>query len=257
MGHCEAVETRWLPPGTVYDYWLSYNALYPEHKCYFRHFWRTWREKWSDKLRFRGRQQHALCATCVSHKLIIKQLSGDLLRRNRQIELFQQHKTAQYNDRRVYWAVRAEAMLCPLTICIILDGMDQGKFCVPRSESMMKSNSLEPLQRPRLHVNAAICHGRAVLVSVSPADFPKNTDVTIELVAACLTRLAQDGLPLERAHLHLQLDNTSSSNKNNNLLRFLSLITSKSIVKSVDVMFLRKGHTHEDIQLHYDLMFVL
>jgi len=38
LGHCEAVETRWLPPGTVYDYWLSYNALYPEHKCSFIHF---------------------------------------------------------------------------------------------------------------------------------------------------------------------------------------------------------------------------
>ena len=179
-------------------------------------FWKTWRDDWSNKLRFRGRQQHALCSTCVSHKLLIKQLSNDLLKRNRQVQLYEEHKNAQYRDRRVYWSVRAEAMLVPLTVCIILDGMDQGRFCCPRSE-IMKSKSLEPLQRPRLHVNAAICHGRTLLVSVSPADFPKNTDVTIELVAACLTMLAHEGLVLARAHLHLQLDNTSSSNKNNHM----------------------------------------
>ena len=240
-----SLETRWLPPGTIYDYWLSYNTLYHESKCSFRHFWKTWRDDWSNKLRFRGRQQHALCSTCVSHKLLIKQLSNDLLKRNRQVQLYEEHDNAQYMDRRVYWSVRAEAMLVPLTVCIILDGMDQGKFCCPRSE-IMKSKSLEPLQRPRLHVNAAICHGRTLLVSVSPADFPKNTDVTIELVAACLTMLAHEGLVLARAHLHLQLDNTSSSNKNNHMFRFLSMLTSTNTVRSADCMFLRKGHTHEE-----------
>ena len=127
-----------------------------------------------------------MCATCVSHKLAMRALGGDLVRRRRQMELWDEHRKAQYCDRRVYWAVRAEAKLSPLVICIICDGMDQAEFAYPRSDSM-KSKALEGFQRPRLHVNAVICHGREVLVGVSRADMRKNTDVTLELVAVALT----------------------------------------------------------------------
>lgn len=240
-----AVDVRWLPPGHTFEYWRSYNLLHPEQKCSFRLFWKVWTDSWGHRLKFRALQQHALCPVCVSHKLLIKQLSGNIVQRNRQIGLFEQHKKDQLQDRRCYWAVRAEAMINPYYICIIVDGMDQSKFCCPRGE-IMSSKDLEALQRPRLHITAALCHNRQVLVSVSPADWPKNTNVTVELIAATLNKLSQHGLCLKKAHLHLQLDNTSSSNKNNPLLRFCSSLTSNGVVKSVDVAFLRKGHTHED-----------
>ena len=92
------------------------------------------------------------------------------------MELLDEHWKAQYCDRRVYWAVRAEAKLSSMVICIIGDGMDQDKFAFPRSDSM-KIKALDNFQRPRLHVKVVICHGREVLVGASRADRPKNTHV--------------------------------------------------------------------------------
>ena len=114
---------------------------------------RSWRASWSYKLRLRGQSQHTAC----------------------QIELLSEHRLDQYKDRRFYWGIRAEAALSPLVITLIIDGMDQSKFCYPRSEFVFKSKLLEGMQRPRLHVNALIAHHKFVMVAVSRADFPKKT----------------------------------------------------------------------------------
>ena len=148
--------------------------MYSDARSSFRYFWATWRASWSYKLRFRGKSQHAACSTCIVHKLIIRQLGGDLVRRIRQIELLSEHRLDQYKDRRFYWGIRAEAALSPLVITLIIDGMDQSKFCCPRSEFVFKSKLLEGMQRPRLHVNALIAHHKFVMVAVSRADFPKK-----------------------------------------------------------------------------------
>jgi hypothetical protein len=50
---------------------------------------------------------------------------------------------------------------------------------------------------------------------------------------------------LRRVKLHLQLDNTSSCNKNNHLFRWAAVLTAARLVHSIDVCFLRTGHTHE------------
>ena len=240
-------ETRWLPSGSIFEWWQMYNHTFSEHKCSFRYFWHLWNCEFSHKLRFRGVQQHGICAVCCSHKLLIKQLGHDVVRRNKQIQLLDEHRRQQYLDRRVYWAVRANAGLTPTVVCLICDGMDQGKFGYPR-HPCVKSKDLESLQRPRLHVNALLCHNQEVLVAVSRADFPKNTNVTLELIAHALTRLQAKGLDLKRAHVHIQLDNTSSCNKNNHLFRWCASAISAGIIKDITVAFLRKGHTHEDSQ---------
>ena len=109
----------------------------------------------------------------------------------------------------------------------------------------MKSKALEGFQRPRLHVNAAIAHGKQVLVTVSPSDFPETANVTMEITAMVLQRLHAQGVNLRRVKLHLQLDNTSSCNKNTHMFRWAAAMTSTRIVHSIDICFLRTGHTHE------------
>ena len=237
-------ELRWLPPGTIHQYWQLYNQLFAEQKASFRYFWSIWKSEFSHRLRFKSRQQHALCSTCVGHKLIIRQLGDDLIKRQRQAEVLEQHRQDQYKDRRIYWAVRAEAMLHPFTVVIIIDGMDQAKWCFPRSPAM-KSKALEGFQRPRLHVNAAIAHGKQVLVTVSPSDFPKTANVTIEITAMVLQRLHAQGVSLRRVKLRLQLDNTSSCSKTNHMFRWAAAMASSRVVHSIDICFLRTGHTHE------------
>ena len=89
------VETRWLPPGSIFEYWQMFNVMFPQQNCSFRYFFATWSGHWAHRLRFRGAQQHAMCATCVSHKLAIRALGGDLVRRRRQMELLDEHRKAQ------------------------------------------------------------------------------------------------------------------------------------------------------------------
>ena len=52
---------------------------------------------------------------------------------------------------------------------------------------------------------------------------------------------------MHRTRLHAQLGNTSSTSKNNVVLRFLWWLVSTNIVLSAEADFLRVGHTHEDI----------
>ena len=57
-------------------------------------------------------------------------------------------------------------------------------------------------------------------------------------------------LPLPK-NLYLQLDNSSKDNKNQYLMAFLSLLTTRGVFKEIQVGFLLVGHTHEDIDAYF------
>ena len=248
------VETRHLPPGSIFEYWQLYQKAHPQATTSYRYFLHVWTQDWGNLLKFRGQQQHSICSVCVCHKLLLQQCGHDAVRRAKLLQAFEEHKQAQYNDRRVYWHIRAQARLQPDQILsLIIDGMDQAKFCCPRHPHQ-KSKDLESMQRPRLRCNACIMHGLEVLVVVSRADFPKSTNVTCEIVAHMLTRARARGLDLRHVKVHLQLDNTSSSNKNVVLLRFLAYLVGAGFVREAEADFLRKGHTHEDIDQFFGMV---
>ena len=168
------------------------------------------------------RSQHAECTTCAHHKIVLRTLQNGASKCARESSRWEAHKAAERADRHVYWAIRAEARVCaqcsrpgviPGVISLIIDGMDQGKFAVPRFPHT-KTKDVEGMQRPRLHVNVAICHGHEVLVTVSDANFPKGSNGTCEVIANMLTRLGREQLvAVHRCALHIQLDNTSAQTK--------------------------------------------
>ena len=49
----------------------------------------------------------------------------------------------------------------------------------------------------------------------------------------------------------LKMDNCSGENKNNFVLAFLSMLTTRRVFAIVEVAFLLVGHTHEDIDGTY------
>ncbi len=249
-------DIKFLPPGTVSEYWKQFCHVYPEIACSYRYFREVWKRDWRC-LKFRNVGQHSICSTCLSHKMLIQSFGSDVVQRTVALDAFHAHKADQYKDRRVYWRIRADARLAATaqqasTISIIIDGMDQAKFAYPRHPAM-QAKSLESLERPRLHVNGMLIHGVSSLVTMSRPDMPKDTNFTCELIMHALTMIMrQHGQrQLAEAHLHVQLDNTSSCNKNNILLRFLAFITAKCMVTSATCNFLRKGHTHEDIDQYF------
>ncbi len=247
-------ELRRLPPGSVKEVWRQFCQAYPAVPCTYQWFRQIWKVEWAHCLKFRTIGQHAQCATCMCHKIVLRRLQGDAVAYAREASVFKEHKEAQYRDRRVYWAIRAEARRLHVhevdTISLIIDGVDQGKFAYPR-HPYYNAKDIEPMQRPRLHVNACLCHGHEVLVTAASADFPKDSNGTCELIGHMLTRLKRKRVAVHRSKLHVQLDNTSSTNKNNIVLGFLAWLVAAGVVLVAEADFLRTGHTHEDVdQFH-------
>jgi hypothetical protein len=155
-------DRRYLPPGTITSLWEEHSVLRPEHKVSRASFYGTFGR--FGKLGFRQKRQHKTCGTCVRHKLIIKNLGGDLHKRKMQIGFYHKHLRSQRMDRGVYYVHRALSRLRGrsqdgrIHISMIYDGMDQAKFNCPRDERLDQSKEMEGV-RPRLHVTGLIVHG--------------------------------------------------------------------------------------------------
>jgi hypothetical protein len=75
--------------------------------------------------------------------------------------------------------------------------------------------------------------------------FPADTNTNLEALRRVLDEFAsRHTLP---RFMHLQMDNTSKDNKNNIFLAFLVRLMANSVFVLIEVMFLRVGHTHEDV----------
>jgi hypothetical protein len=220
-------EKRWLPPGHIREYYEQFLATEAgsdggqTKSVAFSSFWRIWYQEFGSILQFRPVSNHAMCATCVKHKLLIKGFAGHLKARQCQLDHYIAHLRSQYNDRVVYWDLRAQSRLRnTLEVVIMIDGVDQAKFAYPRGE-LFRSKDLASFVRPRAHIAAALMHGRGIVFTVSPADVRKDANASIELIAVCLTQLSKQ-MDLQKLTLHIQSDNTSREVKNNHCMRFLS-----------------------------------
>ena len=221
-------QERFLPPGSMKDYWEQFNDVHPrahdERPVSFTTFWKVWHQEFSF-MKFRAASSHSMCATCLKHKLLIRAMCGHLLARKQQVQAYAAHLRAQYQDRLTYWDIRGVSRdRTPFEVCAIIDGMDQGKFAYPRSD-LFRSKDLSGMNRPRAHIAASILHGRMVVFTVSPADLPKDANASIETTAHCIHLLSQM-VPVSRMVLSIQSDNTPREVKNNHYLRWLCSLVS-------------------------------
>ena len=196
-------------------------------------------------MRFRHASSHAECTECVKHKSVIQSLSHHLLARRTQQELFYRHLEDQFRDRIVYWKTRSDSRSRPDSLTVIVDGMDQAKCSVPRHTSL-KAKLFDGLQRPRLHLSAAIGHGRFIALFLTESDMPKDANFCIETVCCALT-LASKSMDLSCTDVIIQCDNTPRELKNGHFLRLCAALVSNKTVKSMGASCLRTGHSHEDV----------
>ena len=133
-------------------------------------------------------------------------------------------------------------------LCIILDGMDQHKTCIPNF------NTGEDPASVTVRVIGAIAHSRdpdRTFYAYLVTNYTKETNTNIEVLRRILE--SRDSLP---PTLVIQLDNTSQDNKNSHFFSFLaSLVESPFIpVHEIIVNFLPVGHTHvSDVAHHREL----
>ena len=221
----QGLEERFLPPGHIRDYWEQMNAAESsDARVAFSTFWRVWYEEFSF-LKFRSQSSHAMCSTCVQHRLLIREMSGHLKARQQQMSLYASHLRLQYADRTEYWQARGRSrMRSSYEACLILDGIDQAKFAYPRSD-LFRVKELASVQRPRAHISGLILHGWLVVFTVSPSNLAKDANSCIESTAFALTLLAKH-IDLSKVTLTVQSDNTVREVKNNFYIRWLSSLVS-------------------------------
>lgn len=228
------VEERYLPPGTMKEYYEQFKCL--DDSVSFSTFWRVWRTEFN-YLKFRGVTSHAQCSCCIHHRLLLKELAPYIHAHAKQASLFHLHLAAQYRDRMIYWSFRGSSRLRVMGhLTIIQDGMDQAKFALPRTRLVL-AKDLATLQRPKLGVIGVIAHGWSFLMAISNPDQPKDSSCMADLFCHMLTRLERLGVRLKDTTFHLVADNTSRETKNSTTLRLLTALVQRSSQAWVGSMF--------------------
>lgn len=223
-------------------------------------FLRVLHKVFKQHLGFRKPNQHAQCTICSGLKRDIKE-SKNMLDRQYFLGLYLEHILSQWQDRMVWWSLcelsvtwmeasirigsrMASAAVGSSLISIIIDGMDQAKFAVPRLRHRdgRAPKALDNLHRPRLHIAAIWVLGCVLRFSVSDEDLKKDSNTQCEL----LSRTLQDvfdrhgTLPLG---LHIQQDNTCREGKNQQVLRWCMLLVLAGTFRWISMGFLRTGHS--------------
>ena len=228
---------------------------------------------------FRTKRQHLECATCQRHRILLRSFAQNLFARREQSIHYERHLRDQHRDRLSYWSVRAQARLLAPVLCLIVDGMDQGKFAYPRA-AVMGGKQWANFSRPRAHIVACRIHRYGTFFAVSRADAAKDSNHHCEFISIAITMVQKRfNLDLSKMHCHIQSDNCVRETKNNTLARWCSAMTSRGvpwcqfprvkinmskeltpfaracclpvfpegIFSSCVMACLRTGHSHEDI----------
>ena len=252
LGSLKDSGVRYLPPGSLYDQYKQYLALEFPHVS-FNTFISVWKKDFPN-LQFRGKRQHAICATCTRDRLLIKALP--VTARLKQRLLYERHLADQYHDRQQYWQIRAASRTTAQnvaqnvgcenrTLALIIDSVDQQKFSWPRARFLL-SKDFGTFNRPRLHCTAVIVHGWGVWTFISHSDIRMCGSSTVEMLSYVFSELQEAGCPLHTMNVNIQMDNTSTTNKNATVFSWMGACVSMGICRTMCASFLRTGHTHED-----------
>ena len=125
---------------------------------------------------------------------------------------------------------------------IIIDGMDQAKFSVPRNNRQNKTKDEESLIRPPMHVVGTWIHGAGLHVTIAEPDLAKDSNQNQECIARALNAYfaRASRLPL---NLHIRSDNTCREGKNQFMCMFAAALVGRCVFKTVALEFLTKGRT--------------
>ena len=243
----------------------SWCANHGQKQASYSTFLRVFRKVFRGHLQFRkgGGAQHAECSTCSGLKNEMK-TAPSYRSRVEVLERYAEHLLLQWLDRQVWWALglvsvswfqkssqlgreAAFASVSLSCIAIIIDGMDQAKFRIPRARYVQRAaKAMEMLHRPSLHVIGLWIQGAALELAVGDEDLRKDSSTQLEVLARGLTKTLErfGGLPLG---LHLQQDNCVREGKNTHVANFMLAMVLLGIFKWAQLGYLRKGHTHENI----------
>ena len=139
-------------------------------------------------------------------------------------------------------------------LTVIIDSMDKTKFAVPRWQWARKPKNLDALNRPRLVCTGAMAHGWGTHIYLSDENLSHGSNAFCEVLVQTIEKAARTVTAERRAmraifprHLVVLCDNTTSQAKNAVAANFMSTLVGRYKFLSANLLFLRVGHTHEDI----------
>ena len=100
--------------------------------------------------------------------------------RSAAMELYRSHLQSQYADRNAFYSLKAASEVAAEdwsadVVTIMLDGLEQAKFAVPRSPQLIIPHRGSSLVRPRLAVHAAWAFGWTLQVAVLDETHPHDS----------------------------------------------------------------------------------
>ena len=111
----------------------------------------------------------------------------------------------------------------------------------------MTGKDFAAMPRPAMDVHGVLAHGYGVLLALSEPFTPKDFSWCAELLMHMIHRVASQGHDVRSMEVFIQADNTSREVKNNTITRLAALLTGSHRAARIEVRFLMKGHSHEDL----------
>ena len=224
-------------------------------------FMRIFKKIFASHLKFREKSEHAQCDICGRLKRKIKEAKNKAERKELTHQ-YSRHIMSQWLDRQIYWKLRSlsqsyfhckdalvhgpQINIYNSVVTIICDGMDQSKLRCPKFGYNRLCKSLEPMYRPTLHLVAVWLHGFRLLLPISDENVKKNSETQIELIMRGLQAL-HDSFQQLPAGMHLQQDNCFREGKNQYVAAMAMLLVATGTFRWISLGFLRKAHSHEDV----------
>jgi hypothetical protein len=195
-------------------------------------------------------KQFAECGVCTLFKQLWAKCKYETEAIRHQIRMLRQaHFTAQYNERMEYYIGREMSHMCPTEhLCMIIDAMTEASTSVPLLARESKGFKLAKFKTALV---GALVHGVEGFFGYT-CNSLKGARITVEVLHRTLLKLKMTRKVWPRKLL-LQLDNTSSDNKNHTVFAYCAWLVATGVFEHVSVRFLMVGHTHEDVDAYFGM----
>eukprot|EP00435_Cladocopium_sp_Y103_P008496 s6158_g2.t1 len=251
---------KWLPPHTTLADLreLSMAFCSQETPPSFATFSRVYHQSWQAWLKIRTEGQHAMCSECQRFKAWRK-LATSSEGKNLVKERFTQHISSMKADRRADAVIAQHAretasgqLTNPesevAVISLIIDGMDTGKFKMPRQAELSKE--MANLWRPEARFFGCLVEGITEHFFLADCDIVKDSNWDLTLVSHCLhltqLELQNRSINLPKT-LRLHADNASAELKNQIFFKWCSWLVHRELFTEILVTTFRVGHSHNKI----------
>ena len=230
----------------VYDSYRSDMISTSDKYVTYSQFTRLWSTQFTNVVIPR-KVRMGYCSICANLKSMAK---GAKTTKEKDIhkKALQDHREAQSLERKKSMHHREKSLKKPEQyMCLMIDGMDQKKTCLPHLRRLPKDINDECLVQ--MHLVGCLAYNGTVKphVFVTYPNVHNDPNLTVTVIQRVLLNW---GNPLPPV-LYVQLDNTARENKNSTVFGYLSMLVKQGVFRKVKVNFLLVGHTHD----HIDQMF--